>query len=89
VRYLGCKNPVVLCTESLDKASGLEEAKVSRWKERGFLRAWCNGCSREYPYRSSDIACVPGLPSEPERLFPPASRSVQVARSAKVSPAKL
>jgi hypothetical protein len=83
VRCLGCRNPIVLCTESVETRTGLEEAKVSRWKERGFLRAWCNSCSREYPYRSSDIECVPGLPSESERPSLQSARNFRVARSAK------
>lgn len=83
VRCLGCKNPIVLGTESAETATGVEDAKVVRWKERGFLRAWCNGCSREYPYSSSDIECVPGMPSEEERLFPPSARNPMAARSAK------
>jgi hypothetical protein len=84
VRCLGCQNPVVLCTESGETATELAEAKVSRWKQRGFLRAWCNSCGREYPYRSSDIECLSGLPSESqERPFPRSARNSQVARSAK------
>jgi hypothetical protein len=84
VRCLGCKSPVVLCTESVETATGLAEAKVSRWKQRGFLRAWCNSCGREYPYRSSDIECLSGLPSESkERSFPLSARNAAAAWSAK------
>jgi hypothetical protein len=83
VRCLGCKNRVVLGVESAETAVGAEEGKIRRLKERGFLRAWCSSCSREYPYRSSDIECVPGLPSESERPFPPSVRSPQ-ARAAKI-----
>jgi hypothetical protein len=85
VRCLGCKNPVVLCAESVETATGLVETKVNRWKERGFLRAWCNGCSREYPYRSSDIECLSGPSSErKERSFFPAGRDNPWTRSIKV-----
>ena len=84
VRCLGCKNPVVLCAESVETATGLVETKVNRRKERGFLRAWCNGCSREYPYRFSDIECLSSPPSEPEeRPFFPPRRNNQLTRSAK------
>jgi hypothetical protein len=84
VRCLGCKNPVVVCTESVETATGLAEAKVNRWKQRGFLRAWCNSCGREYPYCSSDIECLSDLPSESkQRSFPPSARNAQAAWSAK------
>ena len=81
VHCLGCKNPIVLCVET---TTGSEEAKVSRWKERGFLRAWCTNCCREYPYRSTHIECLSGLPSEPKAtFFFSADRKNLLARSAK------
>ena len=50
VNCVGCRNPIPLYAEPVERPEMAASAECQPASERGYFRAWCMECGREYPY---------------------------------------